>query len=463
MRAGADWARAALPPHSTQPHPAPHSTSRRVIVRMGRYIGRLACVVLSAASLAACGMINRALDSGPPEGDVGYVRGFLGGVAADEPQAALAARDVLSAGGTAADAAVAGALMMSVTLPSRVGLMGGGACLAFNAGRNEVDAVLFPAGRPQVIGGDRPAAVPLLARGLYALHARHGRRPFESLFSAAEQAARFGTRVSRALAQDLAPVAGPLFADPQIRAVFASASGAPLAEGSRVTQALLGTTLAQIRVAGVGDMYGGALSQRMAAAAPQAGAVLTVEELRAALPSVVAPVSQAAGNDIASFLPAPADPTGATQAAFAGGTAAGYGGALPASATLVTLDREGNAVSCAFSMNNLWGTGRMLPGTGMILAAAPDVGAVRPPVLAAGLVHNANRRAFRAAAAGSGQQQAAAAAGGALRALLGGQTPAVADPGRFNAIGCPGLVPGRETTCRWYTDPRGYGLAVGAD
>ncbi len=433
---------------------------------MGGYIGRAARCVLPLLALAGCGAINRAIDSGPPEGSVGYVRGFLGGVAADEPQAALAARDVLSAGGSAADAAVAGALMMSVTLPSRVGLMGGGACLAYNATRNEAEAIVFPAGRPQAIGGgDRPAAVPLLTRGLFALHARHGRRPFESLFSGAEQAARFGTRVSRALARDLAPVAGPLFADPQIRAVFAGPGGAPLPEGSQITQALLGTTLAQLRIAGVGDMYNGTLAQRIEAAAPQAGATLTVAELRAALPRAVAPVSQAAGNDVASFLPSPADPSAATQAAFAGsgGAASGGYGGLPASATIVTLDREGNGVACAFSMNNLWGTGRMLPGTGMIVAAAPDVGAVRAPVLAAGLVHNANRRAFRAAAAGSGQQGAAAAAGDALRAVVNGQAPSTPDPGRFNAIGCPGLVPGRESTCRWFTDPRGHGLAVGAD
>ena len=203
----------------------------------GRFFGRpcaqagLGIVLALGLATAGCSTLDTAANSvgnaitgggGPPPGTPGYVSGFLGGVSADEPRAALVAREVLSGGGTAAEAAVAAAFMLSVTLPSRAGLGGGGACLAYDPDKASVnggvpEAVLFvppPGGGSAAGPGARPAAVPMMARGLYALFARYGRRPFESLTIYAEQSARFGIPVSRALARDLAVVAGPLAGDP---------------------------------------------------------------------------------------------------------------------------------------------------------------------------------------------------------------------------------------------------------
>jgi gamma-glutamyltranspeptidase / glutathione hydrolase len=441
----------------------------------------------------------------PGEGSPGYVSGFLGGVVADEPRAALAAREVLSTGGNAADAAVALGFALSVTLPSRAGLGGGGACLAYSPAKDSPsagapEAVLFvppaPSAGPAV--SDRPAAVPMLARGLFALHARYGRRPFESLIIPAEQMARFGVPASRAFVRDLQVVSGPLLADPNARAVF-SRNGTPLSESDQLVQSDLGSTLAQIRVEGVGDFYQGTLALRIEQASALAGGRVLATELKAALPSIAPPLTLPNGRDYVSFLPPPADGGLAAAAAFtvlqkdpnaldaanvhalavasrwrSGGgdplalisaeLPPGQLSPLPASTTFLTLDRQGDAVACAITMDNLFGTGRIAPGLGFLLASSP---AVTPlPLLAAAITWNQNIHAFRAATGGSGQEGAALAAAVAMMNTLRSGQPMpvpVPEPGRANVIACSRYLPDAQRSCGWATDPRGFGLAIGSD
>lgn len=435
------------------------------------------------------------------EGELGHVQGFLGGIAADEPRAVLIARDTLSRGGNAADAAVALAFALTATLPSRAGLGGGGACLAFAPGEKSInkgvpEAILFLPGAAGG-GGDRPAALPMLPRGLYLLHARYGHLPFESLVAPAEQIARFGAPVSRALAQDLSVVAGPLLADPGAATVFGTA-GRVLTEGQPLLQPALATTLASIRVSGVGDFYQGALARRIADASGAAGGPIAFTTLRDAVPSLAAPISLPYRNDTVSFLPPPADGGLAAAAAFQvlehdpNGQAAAQaraeavvarwraaGGdpkallaadlptaslpALPASTSFITVDQAGNAVACALTMNNLFGTGRILPGVGFLLAASPA--SVAPPLLAAALAWNAPTHAFRAAVAGSGQQEAGTAVAAAMFNTLRTRQPMavpVPDPGRVNVGACGDYLPEGDRSCGWATDPRGAGMAIGS-
>ena len=443
-----------------------------------------------------------------PGSEVRRISGFIGGVAADEPAAALAGKEVLAIGGNAADAAVAIGFTLAVTYPSRASLGAGGACLAYSPartspGEGSPEAIVFTSipSRSAVARTDRPAAIPMMARGLFALHARYGRRPFETLIAPPEQLARFGTPMSRALSRDLQLVAGPLLADPSARAVFAP-GGSVLGEGQTITQPDLGGTLAQLRVAGIGDLYQGALSQRLVAGSATAGGGLSAADLRAALPKTVSPLVIASGRDRVAFLPPPADGGLAAAAAFQameatpadvqGASARGLavvarfrqgggdpaslltGGAttpfaaalpaLPASTTFATLDRDGNAVVCALSMNNLFGIGRIAPGTGIVLAASPS--SVPPPLLAAAIAWNPNLRAFHAAVGGSGQEGAPiAVAAGLSNALRGGTaipTP-VPEPGRENAILCSRYLPDSEGSCTWAADSRGNGLALGSN
>ncbi len=460
--------------------------SRRDVVRAtgGRRQQALAIgLSLALSGCGAVGSVKRAVLGG---GDTGphVLSGFIGGVAADEPRAALVGREVLATGGNAADAAVAMGFMLAVTLPSRASLGAGGACIAYapdtgSPNRGVPEAILFPPIAPRTLAGDRPAAVPMLARGLYLLLARYGSEQIGRLMAPAEEAAQFGFGISRALALDIAEVAGPLAGDPAAGALFVP-GGRPLADGARLVQPELAATFSQLRTVGVGDMYQGLLAHKLAEVTAEAGGPVGVEDLRLARPALAPALEVPAGDDQVALLPAPIDGGRAAAAAFAAlranprdleaanraalaAAAAARGGslpALPASTSFVALDRKGDAVACALTLDNLFGTGRIAPGTGIVLGASP---AAKPmPLLEAGIGWNDNLHAFRAAVGASGQEAAAVAEAAGLQRALAGESPGeVPPPGRTNAALCPRYLPGDAGLCRFATDPRGAGFATG--
>jgi gamma-glutamyltranspeptidase/glutathione hydrolase len=327
---------------------------------------------------------------------------------------------------------------------------------------------------------------------------RYGSKPFEALLLPARRAAADGITVSRALAQDFALVQAPLLGDPAAAAIFAR-NGRVLGEGQTLLQPDLADSLTQLATAGVGDAYQGLLAQRLVQSATLAGGPLTLADLRQGLAQLANPIVVRAGVDQAAFLPPPADGGLGAAAAFInlqqtgqvsqslanlsvavpaewrahGGdppallqsaTARGALPALPASTSFAVVDRKGEAIACALTMDNLFGTGRVAAGTGIVLAASP---AIKPlPLLTAAIAWSSQKDAFRAAVGASGQNGAALAGAVALSSALAGDVPPrvpVPDPGRANIIACPAYLPGVETACRAAADPRGAGLATGSE
>jgi len=368
----------------------------------------------------------------------------FGYAVADEPEAALAGRQILNLGGNAADAAAAEGFALAVTLPSRAGLGGGGACVMKmpDAQGNAQPAVTltFPPGAPEAEGGSRPAAVPALVRGLLALQARYGNLPFPAVIVPAERLAS-GTPVSPALETDLQVVGPALLADPAAAAVFGGPGGGVLQTGAMLSQPDLAATLEAVRTQGVEGFYAGPLAGQFIQSANLAGANLSAADLSGSLPVFGQPdTSNKGGIEIATL---PVTPVGTR--------------ALPASAGFAALDKNGGVVVCAVTMNNLFGTGRIAAGTGVLLAASPRTAAT--PVLAAGIAFNGEK--FRAAVAGTGQAGAAGAVTAGLADALANNNSPVPEPGRADIISCPGGVLGGEASCTASADPRGNGLAVG--
>jgi len=521
-------------------------------------------LLLCSSVLVACS------PRGPEVGTVGYVKGFLGGAAADEPRAALIARDVLSAGGGAVDAAVALYFTLAVTLPSSASLGGGGACVVFDKKSQTIEALDFLARAPARIGPsvDRPSAVPLNPRGMFALHAKYGRMRWEQLVSPAANLARFGNPLSRALARDLYAAEGPLLADRESRRIFTRPDGSIVREGDVIEQLDLAAVLSLVRRA-PGAFYSGPFARKLVKAVKEAGGSLTIEDLRGAIPRWRPTVAVNYGLLTAHFAPTPGGVTAAqiwtaltkvesyrsadneerphlfaetamrafadrgrwstdgldievplddlvstahVEAMMSGYSSDRHRPAASlkpppqrrrdqgAATSFVVADRKGSAVACAFSMNNLFGTGRIAPGTGIMLAAAPDRLGQGPWAVGPMMVINQNVYEMFLVAAAAGSAAPSAMTQVALLALLGkhpideamgarrvfhrgAPDQVLIEPGKgtkmltslrrrghdvvevptlglVNVFFCPKGLVGDDSVCQVRTDPRGYGLGA---
>ncbi len=251
--------------------PDPHYRPKRARERRGTLLYKTITLSLASGLLAACGS----------DDTFEVPEGFFGAVVAEEPRAALVARDALVAGGSAADAAVIAYFTLAATLPSSAGLTATGSCVVHDPATSSFQRLDFTARQST----DAPGGIslPIGPRAMFALHARHGVRPFEELIIEAERVARFGEPVSRALAADLSGAEKRLQADSGASRVFLR-DGQPIAQGEPLVQLELAATLARLRSEGIGSLYSGQLASAWLADASRAGFDVDANRLRDALP-----------------------------------------------------------------------------------------------------------------------------------------------------------------------------------
>jgi gamma-glutamyltranspeptidase/glutathione hydrolase len=421
--------------------------------------GRSLVAVTAMLALGACSAIDKR-----EVGTIGHVRGFAGIVAADEPRAVQAGRDVLSAGGTAADAAAAMYFTMAVTYPSAASLGGGGSCIVHDKGKKKTEVMEFPA-VASVMASASPSAVPANPRGFFALHAKYGKLRFESLLADAERLARIGVPVSRALANDLSKAVPILGRDPAARAVFFDADGSVLKEGDLLRQPELAAVIANLR-RNTGDFYTGMAARDLVKSVQAAGGSLVLEDLRDVLPVWRETLRVKTGLETAHFAPPPSvgstvtaqlvgalwgrwrdAPAGERPHLLAEASArvyadrgrwmrpsgrsdgdptnliaperlaammadyqpdrhvpvsgvAGPPNDFPLGAGLVVMDAKGSTVACGVTNHGLFGNGRVAPGTGIVLSAVP--GPSGPPPITTMMTINHNVEEVRFAGTASG-------------------------------------------------------------
>jgi gamma-glutamyltranspeptidase/glutathione hydrolase len=233
--------------------------------------------------------------------------------AAANPHAVEAALEMLRAGGSAVDAAIAAELVLGLVEPQSSGLGGGGFLLFYDAESERIsgydgrefapagaraDMFLTARGEPMPFldaqASGLSVGTPLLVPMLKLAHDDHGRLPWAQLFLPAIRLAENGFEVSPRLAGFIAAVGqrGRLRADFAARAYFFDRRGNPLQVGALLRNPEYAATLRAIAEQGPAAMTQGPIADGIVETARRGprGGSLTHADLREAQPRRFEPV-----------------------------------------------------------------------------------------------------------------------------------------------------------------------------
>ena len=235
-----------------------------------------------------------------------------GMVSAADPRAAAAGVEILRAGGSATDAAIATMLALGVVEPQSSG-MGGGSFWIRHAANGTLDTIdaretapmaatprwFYTAdGKPmshsEAVPGGRSVGVPGALRGMALAHAKGGKLPWARLFGPAIRLANTGWRLSPRFVTGFANNGDHLV--PEMRALFTGADGRPLPTGSLVRNPAQGSLMQRLARLGADSFYVG----------PQADKLVRTVNGAARNPS------RMVAGDLASYAAKPRPPVCAT-------------------------------------------------------------------------------------------------------------------------------------------------------
>ncbi len=226
--------------------------------------------------------------------------GRAGMVVSGHRDATETAWRILASGGTVADAAIAGAAVLTVTQPQACTLGGDAFILVHDASSRRTEGLnasgfsprlaekrLFEKGIPE--RGALTANVPGVVGGWEALHQRFGTLPWNTLLEPAIALAAEGCAASRGFARATAVYAKLIDAFEPSRRLF-HPEGKPLAPGDRFRQPQLARTLEKIAQSGAEAFYEGEIARSIARACEAQGGVLRAEDFAGYKPEWVAPL-----------------------------------------------------------------------------------------------------------------------------------------------------------------------------
>lgn len=262
---------------------------------------RVALRALALAALAGCA-------NQPASEPVAQQRSAM--VAAADPLAVDAGIEMLRAGGTAIDAAIAVELTLGLVEPESSGIGGGGFLVHYDAIDAGIDAydgrewaplgatpdMFMLQGKPMPFelaqASGNAVGTPALVAMLKLAHDNHGRLPWARLFAPAIKLADDGFVVGPRLHRSLMQHRDLLAADPQARSIYLDASGNPWPQGHVLRNRAYARTLRAIATEGPQALTQGPIAEAIVASAgrePRAG-TLQLADLAAFVPRRLDPL-----------------------------------------------------------------------------------------------------------------------------------------------------------------------------
>lgn len=235
--------------------------------------------------------------SGRTEKTVARAKSYM--ISTANRHASEAGQEMLAAGGSATDAAIAAQLVLGLVEPQSSGLGGGAFLLHWDEDAKELSAYDGRETAPATAQPTRfmkdgaplpwPAAAhsglsvgtPGLVRLLERTHKTHGKLPWPRLFEPAIRLARDGFEVSQRLYFMLRWFGADMFA-PAARNYFFDSTGSPRPIGHRLRNPDYAATLEAIRDGGADAFYAGPIAETIVKAAreaPKAAGDLTLDDL----------------------------------------------------------------------------------------------------------------------------------------------------------------------------------------
>nr|WP_137677074.1 gamma-glutamyltransferase [Parerythrobacter lutipelagi] len=252
---------------------------------------RIILSLAAASLLTACTLTQGvAVEAAPPR-----LPSFAGTVSAADPRAEAAGMEILSAGGSSVDAAIATMLALTVVEPQSSGIGGGGFMLRGTPGgvvesfdgREKAPAGAGPDwfleddGSLPPFGESVRSGLSVGVPGNIALaalaHEKHGKLPWAKLFEPAIRLSREGFLVNPRLNASLTRAKDRAAASLKGQELFFDSAGNALAVGTRITNEDLAKTFERIAARGPEAFYEGTdaavLAATVAAATPREGAM----------------------------------------------------------------------------------------------------------------------------------------------------------------------------------------------